>query len=295
MDLSAWMKPVADERSLALVNMPGTHDSAANHILLHHLSKCQDKSIAEQLKTGARYLDIRIELQDGRLKLVHSVIDCRPSWHPFRKLWLEDVLFDCYAFVREHPSEAVIVNFQTDDGKDRPAATDVLMNRYLWRDSDKWFFQNRVPQLWECRGKLVLFRRTPPGRTVTLTDNNSGLNFFESGTPVRNLRHIHSAENGKVLGEALMQDDYLVSPKKKWGFVLACLRNDRAAEKRFLINNLNANNGVYSPKTVSRYINSRILAYPFKRGEAYGMLGFDYITGTLAQKIILSNADYENI
>ncbi len=288
------MAPLDGACSLALVNMPGTHDSGACHIAFHHFSRCQNKSVARQLETGARYFDIRIELQDGRLKLVHGIADCRPSWVPFRKLWLEDVLSDCYAFIDAHPSEAVILNFQTDDGKDRPAATDVLFERYIRPDSSRWFLENRVPLLSECRGKLVLFRRTEPGRTVVLTDENSGLNFFDSGTKTRNLRHIHSAVTGEVLGSALFCDDYFVNARRKWGFISDCLENDRAAEKQYLINNLNANNGVWSPKMVARYVHPRILAYPFQKGGAYGIVGFDYITAALAEKIILTNAAYIN-
>lgn len=285
-----WMRTIDGQKPISLINIPGTHNSATRYIPFRYLCRCQDKSITEQLVLGVRYLDLRIELYKGGLKLVHSVIDCRPGPLSFKKLWLEDIVEECACFVRENPSETVIMNFQTDDGKDLTGTSDVLYEKYILKGPGLWFTENRIPFLDECRGKLIFARRTPPPGKLMLEDRISGINFFESRSEVKNQRLIRSLESGDVLFKAFIQDDYFVPPKKKWfDFVLPCLDEQRASETSILINHLSANNGFNSPKITARYVNKRFLRYELKKGEMYGIICADYITRQISEKIINSN------
>lgn len=290
MDTERWMSQIGSDRSISLINIPGTHNSCAKHISLRYLCKCQDRSVAEQLSIGVRYLDLRIELSRGRLKLVHSVIDCRPGILPFKKLWLEDVITACACFVRQNASETVIMNFQIDDGKDRTGASDALFGSYIFPNADLWFAENRIPFLGECRGKLILARRNPISGKFKFDDGNSGMNLWGSGSGVKNRRLIHSSVSDEVLFKVSLQDDYMVSPKRKWNeFVLPCLNGERADETTLLVNHLSANNGYNSPKITANYVNKRFMEYELKKGGNYGIICADYITKELSEKIINSN------
>ena len=116
-DRSDWMGALEDSARLNSLTIPGTHDSGALHSLAEISGKCQSLPIAEQLKIGVRFLDIRLQLVDNELKVVHSFADQLTDF--------EDVLEDMTAFVRAHASEFLIVSIKEDaDPKrsDRPFA-----------------------------------------------------------------------------------------------------------------------------------------------------------------------------
>lgn len=290
MNTEGWMSQIDSGRLISLINIPGTHNSCTKHIALRYLCKCQNKSVYEQLSMGVRYLDLRVELSKGRLKLVHSVIDCRPGILPFKKLWLEDIIDQCARFVQKNMSETVIVNFQTDDGRDRAGASDALFGSYIFPNADLWFAENRIPFLGECRGKLILARRNPLSEKYKFDDGNSGMNLWGSESGVKNRRLIHSAVSGEVLFKVTLQDDYMVAPKRKWSeFVLPCLVGERADETTLLVNYLSANNGYNSPKITANYVNKKFIEYELKKGDHYGIICADYMTKELSEKIINSN------
>lgn len=119
-DRSAWMSSLDDEAPLNSLTLPGTHDSGALHSLAEISGKCQSLSIKEQLKIGVRFLDIRLQLVDNKLKVVHSFVDQLTDF--------EDVLADMAAFIRENGSEFLIVSLKEDASPKRSdrAFADVL-------------------------------------------------------------------------------------------------------------------------------------------------------------------------
>jgi 1-phosphatidylinositol phosphodiesterase len=100
------MAALDDGARLNALTIPGTHDSGALHSLAEIAGKCQSLPIDEQLKIGVRFLDIRLRLVDGGLKVVHSFADQLTDF--------EDVLADMTAFVRNHPSEFLLVSIKED-------------------------------------------------------------------------------------------------------------------------------------------------------------------------------------
>ena len=105
-DMSDWMADLEDDASLNSLTIPGTHDSGALHSLAEISGKCQSLSIEEQLKIGVRFLDIRLQLVDNELKVVHSFVDQLTDF--------EDVLDDLVAFIRNHEGEFLIVSIKED-------------------------------------------------------------------------------------------------------------------------------------------------------------------------------------
>lgn len=66
------MSSVDGNLKLNEINIPGTHDSATQYVKLALFSKCQCLNIKEQLDAGFRYLDIRLAVDNEKLKLVHG-------------------------------------------------------------------------------------------------------------------------------------------------------------------------------------------------------------------------------
>lgn len=158
----SWMAGLSDDLKLSEITIPGTHDSATKHVQLAFFSKCQALSIEEQLEAGCRYLDIRLGV-DGHndtFKLMHGFTNCRTSpFNPVDKLYLDDLLDDCYAFLKKHPTETVVFAVKQEHGKDSVAVFESMLNSYIREDADMWLLTDSIPTLDEARGKLVLMRR----------------------------------------------------------------------------------------------------------------------------------------
>lgn len=161
-DSADWMKELDGELPLNQIVLPGSHDSATQYVQLAFFSKCQALSVAEQLEAGCRYLDIRLGV-DGHndtFKLMHGFTNCRTSpFNPVDKLYLDDLLDDCYAFLKKHPTETVVFAVKQEHGKDSVAVFESMLNSYIREDADMWLLTDSIPTLDEGRGKLVLMRR----------------------------------------------------------------------------------------------------------------------------------------
>lgn len=161
-DSADWMKELDGELPLNQIVLPGSHDSATQYVQLAFFSKCQALSVAEQLEAGCRYLDIRLGV-DGHndtFKLMHGFTNCRTSpFNPVDKLYLDDLLDDCYAFLKKHPTETVVFAVKQEHGKDSVAVFESMLNSYIREDADMWLLTDSIPTLDEARGKLVLMRR----------------------------------------------------------------------------------------------------------------------------------------
>ncbi len=157
-----WMKELDGELPLNQIVLPGSHDSATQYVQLAFFSKCQALSIEEQLEAGCRYLDIRLGV-DGHndtFKLMHGFTNCRTSpFNPVDKLYLDDLLDDCYDFLKKHPTETVVFAVKQEHGKDSVAVFESMLNSYIREDADMWLLTDSIPTLDEARGKLVLMRR----------------------------------------------------------------------------------------------------------------------------------------
>ena len=103
---SDWMASLDDTRPLSSLTIPGTHDSGALYSIADVAGKCQSLSIAEQLKLGVRFFDIRLQLRGDKLAVVHSFVDQMTDF--------ADVLQTMTAFLEEHPTEVLIVSIKED-------------------------------------------------------------------------------------------------------------------------------------------------------------------------------------
>lgn len=278
------MNGIGDSTLISDINIPGTHDSCAKHVALHHLTKCQNKYISELLDMGVRLFDIRICKQGDNIIIVHAVIVCKKC--PFGKpILFDDVLDTCRDFLTKNPSETVILSIKRDSGPDDISTYKFFHEKYV-RENSLWYTGASVPTLGEVRGKLVLFNRN---RTENFEKDEVGLDFGsweemskeEIGNPV--------FRKFPLTGEEfVIQDLYKSHPADKWKAVLSLL-NAALPEKLLTINFLSGNDTIHSPRVYSRYINRKFMNYPLTSGKKYGWLLLDYADSKLIDKIVTSN------
>ena len=156
-----WMTALDDNLPLSEVVLPGTHDSATKYVQLAFFSKCQAKDIGAQLEAGYRYLDIRIDLNDGETpSLSHGFAACRTGALPWSgRLNLDRVLEQCYAFLQAHPTETIVFAVKHEHGSASTEYIEKVMHSCAEQRADAWLLTDHIPTVGEARGKLVLLRR----------------------------------------------------------------------------------------------------------------------------------------
>lgn len=291
-NLRKWMEGIDDSRDLLSLNLVGTHDCVTQYVQLPHLARCQDRNIYEQLCLGIRGLDIRVKSKGGRLKMVHAFTKAfvNPS-HFSAWMDMEDVLCHCYNFLDRNPSETIVFQFKNDSGKEMEKCFDILYNIYIKANADKWYLENRVPVLSECRGKIVLIRRCEMADREEYNDRNSGIDFskwVEQDTAVPEpLMLKTSGENEATF---IVQDRYKYKPVARWNeCIKPFLDTMKPFDGTYIINYLSTAGGYKGPYNNSRYINPHFMDYPLDSENYYGMIYVDFPTPELTRKIIKTN------
>lgn len=179
-DSADWMKDMGDDVSLADMNLPGTHDSATAYVQLPFFMRCQSLSVKEQLEAGYRYLDIRLNEENGKMVFYHSFAQCQTSFRPWAEaLDLGMVLKDIYGFLEHHPTETVVFVVKQEGSGDLETFQKTL-HQYIGENREKWLLSEEVPTLGEARGKIVLLRRYEDAAGYG-TESGIALNWGDQG------------------------------------------------------------------------------------------------------------------
>ncbi|KAK4401413.1 1-phosphatidylinositol phosphodiesterase [Sesamum angolense] len=112
-DRKNWMSALhPDVLRINQIVWPGTHDSATNKIgfplVTRPFAQCQSLSIYEQLKIGARVLDIRVQENS---RVCHGIL---------LSYSVDVVINDVKKFLQETQSEIIILEIRTEYGHDDP-------------------------------------------------------------------------------------------------------------------------------------------------------------------------------
>ena len=103
---ASWMRDIDDSTSIRNINMPGSHDSMALYSIGDLAGQCQSLSLSEQLNLGVRFLDIRLQLDNNKLKVVHGIVDQRASF--------ADVTSSVEKFLSDNQSEMIIMSIKEE-------------------------------------------------------------------------------------------------------------------------------------------------------------------------------------
>ncbi|GAA3247529.1 phosphatidylinositol-specific phospholipase C [Streptomyces lavendulae] len=144
-----WMAGLADSTPLQRMTIPGTHDSGATKGGLY--VACQNTSIAQQLDSGIRFLDVRCRVTGGSFAIHHAAF--------FQDLMFGDVLVACWNFLAAHPSETVLMRVKQEYSEESDATFRAVFDDYLdhrgWRPLFR--IADALPaSLGQARGKVVL-------------------------------------------------------------------------------------------------------------------------------------------
>lgn len=284
---SDWMARLPDDTPLGKLSIPGTHDAGTQYVQLGFFSKCQARSVGQQLEDGFRYLDIRLAVSGDGLGLNHGFCECRTGAAPWSdRLMLEDVLEDCYAFLTAHPTETVIFAVKQEHGDEGVAEFQCILDRYVQEDAGRWYLGSDLPSLGEARGRLILLRRY---------EDEAGLGE-DAGVPL-----IWPNQNGYddpgrafsdqscfVGSQALaVQDRYEYDVEEKWAAFCAETGNPDAVVLRFLSTKGHMTFG--HPYGYAKGLNPRLLALCEGQDVFLGWTVIDFGNAQLAAAIYEQN------
>ncbi len=293
--MKKWMQSLQDSLNISQINLPGTHDSCAYRVQFPLLSKCQSANITEQLNSGIRFLDIRVEKDGKRLKIVHDIADCKRPENKREKLFLEDVIDDCKNFLSKKPSETILLSYKRDDGASQEETFDVFFENYLKNDPI-WYKENRCPILKEVRGKIVLLNRDNIDKNnKNYTDFNTGINLSTWIYQKENVERIY--EVAELLGRDgtltkknfTVQDLYGLTPQKKWNLAVFPFIKTPPKTDDILITFFSCGSLFYNPKRSAKYINKKLSNTTLEKAKKYGWIIMDYPTEKFIKEIINSN------
>ena len=236
---ASWMAELPDDRSLNEVVIPGTHDSGTKYADLAFFSKCQGLGIREQLEAGYRYLDIRLAVDGYRMKLMHGFTNCKSGGWPFSgTLYLDDVLYDCYEFLKEHPTETILFSVKQEHGNESAAVFQERLHDYIDRNAASWLLTDRVPTVGEARGKLVLFRRYEDRAKM---ESAFGISLYWAKQSNKTETELDVAEEKNGLETVWVQDRYKYDTDDKWAAFCRGLEKARTSPDDTAVHFLSTN------------------------------------------------------
>lgn len=279
---------LSDDVKLSQLNIAGTHDSATAFVAMENTARCQDKTIAQQLEMGVRLLDIRLSKKGEEFYLVHSLADCYSDKEKTRRLTFAEVLADCKSFLEKNPQETIILSIKQDRGIINRWFFPPFYDKYIKGDEQWWYLENTVPDMGQCRGKLVLMRRCRVWQSFYKTAQG-GLNFSFWHDQARKRLKAKKVNLNKR-EKALVQDRYGLDPKTKWKCSEHYLDTAETSENKLAVHFIST-----SAKTdgtlvgTAEYINKKFMQYPLKKGA--GWIICDFPTEELIKKIMMSNIE----
>lgn len=284
-----WMADLDDALRLNEIVLPGTHDSATQYVQLAFFSKCQAISVGEQLEAGFRYLDIRLGLADGGIKLMHGFTNCKTGPMPWDEaLYLDTVLEQCYAFLRAHPSETVVFAVKQEHGDQTAQDFAERLEAVIVGEPELWYLGNEIPTLGEARGKLVLMRRYVD-RSL---DENAACAGVLLMWPNQNghedpAKHVEMTDN--LSYRLWVQDRYEYGAEDKWTAFLKGLEEPAIGKDDLSIHFLSTKGTLpYGhPYYFSHALNTRLLELPTEKLR--GWIVVDFGDAALASAVWRAN------
>ena len=286
-----WMAALDDDLPLGEVVLPGTHDSATKYVQLAFFSKCQAKDVGAQLEAGYRYLDIRLGGDiEGRFLLMHGFTNCKTSAAPWaEKLFLKDVLEQCYTFLDAHPTETIVFAVK-DEAGDADGLFENALHAYIetheGRGSDHWLLTDHIPTVGEARGRLVLMRRYEDAAGYGAESGIPLLWEDQGGHDNVSLNTVASDNGSYTLW---VQDRFKYDTDDKWAAFTAGMAAGGTGADAVSINFLSTNGAAAygHPYKYAKALNEKLAALP--RSELRGWVIVDFASAPLAEHIYRAN------
>ena len=145
------MQGIPDSESLKDISIPGTH----NYMSFYGgpLVRCQSMSLYNQYVAGIRFVDIRCRHFYNFLPIHHGIV--------FQNATLDHVLRQTSDFLSANPTETVILSLRDEHiSEHNNRSYEETLQNYIMKYPEKLFYtENRIPNLGEVRGKIVILQR----------------------------------------------------------------------------------------------------------------------------------------
>ncbi|XP_010871929.1 1-phosphatidylinositol phosphodiesterase [Esox lucius] len=250
----SWMASIPDSCPLSEITMPGTHNTMAFYGSV--LAECQSWSLGLQLRAGVRFLDVRVRHMCGNLTIHHGV---SYQWAHFG-----DVLEPVAEFLREYPSETVLMRLKEEFSETSNIYGPVVSYIHRYADWDQLWHSRLIPTLGETRGKLVILQ--------DFAGPDLGMRY----------RSLDIADKWKV--------PTLLHVTEKWKNVYEHLELARVGNKAGIFLTYSSGAGFFAyPRSVAQRINARL--YDYLEAQAgqkrrFGIISMDFPAAPLLQMII---------
>ena len=293
--MEKWMSKISDKKKLVLINIPGSHDSAA--YLINNIGSCfaqtQYIDITSQLHIGVRIFDIRItrnneccswnndEIQNWMDTIIccHGICNCFHLENNKKiNLTYISVLQQIKNFLNKYPSETIIVRTNSGRGnkfQNIQMATEIF-DSILGDISVEY---NNKLILGDVRGKVVyIFNSSFEGGTGIIpihqkyTNGKSNFNEFkvDGNLKVKEIQELLDIYNYTF-------DDAEKNIKLPLNFETSC------TGEYYKI--------IPLPKCEANIVNKFLKEFNFKKGYYYGWIGVDFIDEFITRKIVETNFD----
>lgn len=271
-----WMSRIEDGKKLTELAIPGSHDCGATHSILDFSGICQDASIAQQLKYGVRFFDLRLKGENDSLNVYHGFIG--------QDLPFEKVLDDFHSFLTSYPSETLFLSIKEEQ---KPSDCSKSFDELVCSKLDMNRVCDGLPaNLGQARGKIVVLARYA-NSSIGIPASAGWADPGEA--EARNTFDIPVGSLGLNLH---VQDHYkLRSSEDKWAEATECFAYASAHADDLTLNFLsgylvNSFPMAYSI-SVAKDINPRVeKELPV---DAKGIAIMDFVTEALCRKVIEAN------
>lgn len=305
LNMANWMSNLPDDKKILLINIPGSHNTAANvlHPLGESVARTQNRTIPELLRFGVRKLDIRVTIRellegdddDSDLSTCHGMFDCYfiDENNVTKNLTFKHILLDIKDFLEEYPTETVIVWTQSEKGDSyQNYKRAIELFEKLVGDIFVKFDKNL--KLGDVRGKIV----STTYKTDLIDSEGKPIYHFgiDGGT---DLEEIHRKfidyyyNTWEVTGQLKVEEvkEFLRT------YDLSIKEVEEEFEKKiddYPISYSVACTGEHQsilpfPKIQADIVNPFILGYDFKKGNYYGWIDMDFASLELAKTLIDTN------
>ncbi|XP_042632304.1 1-phosphatidylinositol phosphodiesterase-like isoform X1 [Cyprinus carpio] len=252
----SWMATIPDVYSLSDVTMPGTHNTMA--LYGGSLAECNSWSLALQLRAGIRFLDIRVRHAKGNLTIHHGI--------SYQYAHFGDVLMDVVAFLREFPSETVLMRLKEELSNTQNIYGAVVRYINEYAHWDLLWHSHEMPSMGEARGKLIVLQ--------DFTGPDLGIRY--NSLDIADDWKVSSLQPGEV--------------EKKWKSVSTHLEAAAVGNKNRMFLTYSSGASILAhPNSLARLINPRLHGYLtgyVGQRKRFGIVTMDFPGAKLVQTII---------
>lgn len=317
-----WMSKLPDSMYLSEVNMPGTHDAGATNLSTNDISQlslaiCQQLYLNEQLNSGVRAWDMRIDSASAKYEddpnIIHgfSAFLCQNQKEAI--LELEEVMQTARDFLKLHPRETIVMTLKADGksvGDDEDVANHIL--KYIKNEDYPIYRPAKgsggiIPTLGNVRGKIVFIRRLKLSNEYidNLNEQSESLSYslYDAFGPdaskwddntYSDYTHAQQVGNSNIY----VQDNYGEGDAdKKLEYFTGTI--DDATDKKltangnaYLFNYSAATDSLYQPRKINaKLMKEERLNQPTSLSDSktIGIVMTNYIDAKLSRKIYMTN------